>query len=712
MSIRLKYILALSMVAALVSCSALFMQYIFNQQDEDAEIINIAGQQRMLSQRIALYANRLVLEDNEQDKYGELLLDSTQRFQENHQYLRSLSLPPEITEIYFGDTDLDKRVSKYIERAKEFRQYPRNEALQISFNANLTDALLSDLNEVVEHFENAAKERVNQIKNIERTLWALTLFLLILEAIFIFRPMELQIKSKIAKLIAQTKRAETAELKANEASKAKSEFLASMSHELRTPMNGMFGMMELALDNPQKAPDYLKKAKNSGKQLLVLINDLLDFSKIEAGKLTLEQTAFELMQTLDEVVAVQEVHCRSKGLEFEFQKVTHVPQFVIGDPTRIAQILNNLLNNAVKFTPSGKITLQVAMHIKDKKPWLSFHVIDTGIGIAEEKQQNIFDKFSQADQSTTRHFGGTGLGLAITKHLVQIMEGELSVKSELGKGSQFSISLPTEIHNSEGGKQFQKSHIQCAVVDDLHTSGEYLKNLITNLGMECIYFDSPVHFLEANCRPDILLMDYAMPDMDGITALSELVKESTDKIPYVIFVTAVLEQLSIPNELKAYVWQCHPKPILRKELEHDLLNLKSLIMDKVDDKKGQFVQGAQVLLVEDNEINAEIAKTMLESDGHSITLASDGEKAVNACTHHTFDIIFMDMSMPVMDGIEATKIIRQKLRVTTPIVALTANAFNEDKERCAEAGMDGFLSKPIDKKELLDFVNKTVTTSS
>ncbi|WP_026376599.1 response regulator [Aestuariibacter salexigens] len=708
MSIRLKYILALTLIALSVSTSALIMQVIFESQKSDAEIINVAGQQRMLSQRIALYAERLRADNS---GHSRSQLDAaTTRFENNHSYLVSLvDLPEQARSMYFKEKQLHDRSLAYIQQNRKILNAADVANLPPSYTPQQTDELLRDLNEVVSVFENDANQRVEQVEQIELYLWMFTLCLLVLEALLIFRPLEQQIKEKITLLQTARDEARAAEQAANLANRAKSDFLASMSHELRTPMNGMFGMMELALDNPDRAQGYLNKAKNAGKQLLTLINDLLDFSKIEAGKINLEQRSCSLMQIIDDVVSVQEVHCRAKGLQFVFTKQTQLPTQIIGDSTRIAQMLHNLINNAVKFTDTGSVTLEVATFINDKRPWLHFSVKDTGIGIEQDKLDSIFTKFSQADQSTTRRFGGTGLGLSITQGLAEAMGGSVQVTSVVGQGSAFTLTFPTQIDRTMTSASHVPAKIKCAVVDDLETSCEYLSHVVTSLGMDAACFLSPIEFLASKQHFDIVLLDVAMPEMDGITALRQLVEFCEGTPPYVIFVTAMAEQLDVPDSLQRHVWQVHVKPVQRPELEKDLLALKAILSDAVpQDEPEDDAPTAHILVAEDNDINAEIVRTMLEQQGHSVTLASDGEKAVIACTHYHFDIIFMDMNMPNMDGLEATVKIRQTLKLDTPIIALTANAFSEDKERCKAVGMDGFIAKPINKQALFDYVDKVL----
>jgi signal transduction histidine kinase/CheY-like chemotaxis protein len=708
MPIKTRYIIALCLIALTVSSSALILNYIFKTQENDAYIVNIAGQQRMLSQRIALFITRLSYCPADSLSLQDSLITSIEQFQNNQLYLSALdSLPLEVKALYFGPANLVKDSDTYVQQAKEFLESEQScGQLPLHFTTTQSDSLLFRLNQAVEAFEAAASQRVLHVKQIEMFLWIFTLLLLLLEALFIFRPMEIKIKRNLASLNTALHKAEEAEQQALKASKAKSEFLASMSHELRTPMNGLFGMIELAIDNPIKSNDYLKKAKSAGNQLLVLINDLLDLSKIEAGKLRIERAPFDLLQLIDDVSSIQSATCRLKNLDFIYNKQTDLPLHIIGDPTRIAQVMHNLLSNAAKFTDKGCVELRIGVYIKDKKLWLTIVVQDSGIGISADKIQHIFNKFEQADQSTTRLYGGTGLGLSIANELTHLMQGSLTVESTEGEGSCFTFALPIEIDHTNSENFAPKVKLHCAIVDDLQTSRDYLSHLTTSKGFYTETFSDAKSFLNSNIKQfDVLILDLSMPNIDGVELIEKLIERDINPLPYIILISAVIEHLDCSNKIRSLIWRTHAKPIHRQELESDLRELQNL-HHRLDNENTALSSHHHILVVEDNEINAEVVKTILQSSGYQVSVASDGQKALNACIFEKFDLILMDMQMPVMDGISATIKLRTELNFTQPIVALTANAFAEDRERCMQAGMVDLIAKPIDKVALLSCIRK------
>jgi signal transduction histidine kinase/CheY-like chemotaxis protein len=708
MSIRIRYTLALLLIACLVTASVFTMRTMLNNQRLDAEIINIAGQQRMLSQRIALLVQKISACGEDSASSTDILEAAIKTFSSNHQKLISLpSLPDSISNMYFGTSQLDAKVNQYIAQARVLVKSPQCSSSTVITIEQAT-RLLKQLNSVVYMFELEAKSNVDAVSSLEFYLWLATIFLLGVEAFFIFAPMDRKIKKTIQHLYKASEKAETEAQKAQEANRAKSEFLSSMSHELRTPMNGLFGMIELAMDNPSKSEYYLRKAKTAGRQLLTLINDILDLSKIEAGKIVVEKGPVDLLQLLDEVVSIQRIYCQKKGLDFHYNKQQTLAPIIQGDITRIAQILHNLLSNAIKFTESGSVTLSVSQAVTASSNTLVFSVKDTGIGIDSDKLSTIFQKFEQADQSTTRHYGGTGLGLSIAKELAQLMDGDILASSTKGAGSEFTLTLPVVEESLPVIEVKTDATLQCAIVDDLLTSREYLEHVVAAMSLIPTSYSSAKHFLEDTPHNyDVIILDLAMPEMSGVDLLRELVKLDISPFPKIILISAELELLDCEQAIKDVIWRSHAKPIIRKDLEIDLQNLVS----KASKPAGFPIKAAprlRILIAEDNDINAEIVKAMLEGEGYKIVHVKDGEQAVAACAKHLFDFILMDCNMPVMDGIMAASIIRNELKINTPIAALTANAFPEDKEECLNAGMNDFLTKPLNK-ELLHSRTKQLT---
>jgi signal transduction histidine kinase/CheY-like chemotaxis protein len=706
MSIRIRYTLALLLIACLVTASVFTMRTMLNNQRLDAEIINIAGQQRMLSQRIALLVQKISACGEDSASSTDILEAAIKTFSSNHQKLISLpSLPDSISNMYFGTSQLDAKVNQYIAQARVLVKSPQCSS-SIVITIEQATRLLKQLNSVVYMFELEAKSNVDAVSSLEFYLWLATIFLLGVEAFFIFAPMDRKIKKTIQHLYEASEKAETEALKAQEANRAKSEFLSSMSHELRTPMNGLFGMIELAMDNPSKSENYLRKAKTAGRQLLTLINDILDLSKIEAGKIVVEKGPVDLLQLLDEVVSIQRIYCQNKGLDFHYNKQQTLAPIIQGDITRIAQILHNLLSNAIKFTESGSVTLSVSQALTESGNTLLFSVKDTGIGIDSDKLSTIFQKFEQADQSTTRHYGGTGLGLSIAKELAQLMDGNILATSTLGAGSEFTLTLPVVEESLPAIEVKTDAILRCAIVDDLLTSREYLEHVVAAMSLIPTSYSSAKDFLEDTPNNyDVIILDLAMPEMSGVDLLRELVKTDISPFPKIILISAELERLDCEEAVKDVIWRSHAKPIIRKDLELDLQSLVSRA-SKPTGFPHKAAPRLRILIAEDNDINAEIVKAMLEGEGFKIVHVKDGEQAVAACAKHLFDFILMDCNMPVMDGIMAASIIRNELKINTPIAALTANAFPEDKEECLNAGMNDFLTKPLDKDLLLSSIKQ------
>ncbi|WP_420933147.1 response regulator [Alteromonas sp. A081] len=721
MTIKSQYIFALLLTATAVSLSYFIINDLLSDQRHDAEIINIAGQQRMLSQRIALLKIDISKCVSTQNK--SYLASSLDKLDSNHNKLITLdNLSAAHRELYFGDVELDKAINAYVKSGRDklteassaageecSATYPLNNAARTSASPSIianSTQLLQHLDMAVELFENEANARVDNVAKFTLYLWLITLFLLVIEAVFVFTPMDKKIRHSIARLTKLKNVAMDEAEKAKRASQAKSDFLSTMSHELRTPMNGLFGMIELAIDDPSKSNTYLKKAKSSGIQLLSIINDILDISKIEANKILIEKVPVDLLQVLDDVVSLQRVFSHQKGLKFHYYKEPSLPQVIEGDVTRISQILHNLLSNAIKFTPSGSVSLNVSHTLSNDSVLLRFDIIDTGIGIEEGAIGKIFQKFEQGDQTTTRQFGGTGLGLSIAKQLALLMSGDINVSSEKGKGTAFSFTMKTKEAKLPHIAVHAKANIRCAIVDDLQTSREYLTHILASMHIEGTCYSSANDFL--NHKPfdyDIIIVDLAMPNVSGVELIEQLKNSKHDVLPKIIVVSAELESLSGHDTLTEAIWRSHTKPINRREIEQDLRKL-IVSSSPISEAPKAKVKKKRILLAEDNEINAEIVKALLQRENFTIIHVKNGQEALEACIKHTFDLILMDCNMPVMGGIESSISIRATLDLNTPIIALTANAFAEDKEECLAAGMNDFLTKPIDKDTLMSCIRK------
>ena len=722
---RIKYIFALSVVGVFFLSYQIYIQKYLKNHVDEIETIHIAENQNTLNQKINL-SLKLFESNRNEEQYAQIVLSNYNEFKANHLYLvemsKELRKNDKATSVVKNNlmyttlalksmstklADLDK--IKKLNKTQLNEIYELNKKLEVSLQTTSEQINASIIN------------KINKLKAVELGLLIFMFFVLVLEAFIIFFPAEKKVKILTNDVKSLFTRLNIARDIALKAAKAKSQFLANMSHEIRTPLNAIVGISSILDDSNlnDEQQNHVNILKNSGETLLYLVNDILDSSKLDVGEVKLEEVPFKLSERINGVLDIFAPSAYKKGIELTSVLDPSIDQTLIGDPTRLTQIVSNIVSNAIKFTKEGHVTIQVS---KEEDDFYKIIIKDTGIGIPQEAHANIFDKFTQADVSTTRKFGGTGLGLSICKDLTKLMKGSIRLESEVGVGTCFIILLPFKQSNveiEETGLSYQAIDSlgkKILIVDGLEANLENMKKYALDLGLDVCLADSrneaEKYIYDRHMSFDIIVADYNSPFIKGLE-FCKSVKADGHQSTKFINILYPTDERTVIEKVKAENFEILTKPLkynnfynaIYKSLGAPRLKLVSEEDTTITTKTGPL----NILLVDDDASNRLIVKMFCKSKPcWHIDEAENGEICCEMIKQKKYDLVILDMQMPVMGGIEATQHIRKwEQENDIPahyIVALTANVIPEQVQQCLDAGYSTHLGKPIKKDHLLSFI--------
>lgn len=688
--------MAIGIILVVTTASSLFVFYYLEQQDDFAYYINMAGKQRMLSQKISLHASYYLHANNEQvrQQNENLLRLALDELKSNHTHLKqevSLSLFngvhfSQITQLYQNDNNgINSLLHDFYLDVDRLLETNAHSGYQLLFQLEQMESLLQSLNQVVNLYEKQAAESISQLKLIKILIILLVIFILLAELKYIFQPLNKLVVTSIKAIEKHKAEVERAKQKIELANDLKTHLLSNISHEVRTPLNGVIGMLKIIEENPYQLQTNIIKAQHSARDLLKILDSLMKFSELERDLVVLKKQPFNLFKLVDEVSEPYLASCQLRDINFEISVTENTPIWLQSDAKAIAQVLDNILSNAVKFTERGRVSLDISFLSKNKFQTLIIEVHDTGVGIAQSVLDSIINEKYYPEKDVNRKFSGCGVGLSIVNKLVNLLDGQIRMSSQLGKGTDTSIIIPVMPCLADS----RLSEYQTNLIKQLKII------LVTQNPLQAYYYQSLLNQL--NCQVE-LVEDTSLEQFTA--ARADIVLFDFDLIPYVPSLDdkirwIALGQTSDPSRFDKldYIAKFSDSKALLAAIFRSQASLDS----------DQFLTwvNRKILVAEDNHINQEVIKNLLESFKLNVDLVFDGQQAIDAVQAKKYDLIFMDLQMPVLDGLSATKAIKRiDERKNTPIVALTAHAFRADEEICYQAGMDDYLTKPIEVEEL------------